>query len=453
MTNDARGTDRLRMSRRSPCWALVGCVAALAACATKHPDAAAARRSKEAAAARQGSEEVILKLARGEMTADRRDALERLGIEPSSVTPLDPSLGWFKARTRGGTTTQESIDRFARVSAADVSIRRHVLHVQQNVEYSLDCAVPNDLGSLYGMVQIRAPAAWDMTTGSAEVVVAVIDSGIDTHHHDLRGNLWRNPRDEQNGRDDDGNGWIDDVFGIDPVNRDGDPSDDHGHGTRCAGTVGAVGNNALDVVGVCWTARLMSLKFARSDGRGFTDRAVECYRYAIEQKGNKVPIVAINNSWGTRKYDLALLEQIEAAGREGILSICSAGNEAEDSDRSVHYPSGYESEYVVSVASSNADDQLAGDSNYGPGSVDIVAPGEGIESTKLGGGTASSSGTSMAAPHVSGAVALILSRSPNLPALKVRDAILKSADQLPQYKGRVSSNGRLNLEAAIRASR
>ncbi len=164
---------------------------------------------------------------------------------------------------------------------------------------------PNDsrYPELWGMEKIQAPTAWNTTTGSSSVVVGVIDTGVRYTHEDLAANMWRNPGEsgggkETNGVDDDGNGYTDDVFGIDAANGDSDPMDDNDHGSHCSGTIGGVGNNGKGVAGVNWNVKIMALKFLASDGGGSTSGAITCFQYATMMKQRGINIRVLSNSWG-----------------------------------------------------------------------------------------------------------------------------------------------------------
>ncbi len=259
-------------------------------------------------------------------------------------------------------------------------------------------AVPNDprFGDLWGLnntgqtggtpdADIDAPEAWNTTTGSSSVVIAVIDTGVDYTHEDLAANMWVNPGENcTNGIDDDGNGYVDDCYGIDTANNDSDPMDDNGHGTHVAGTIAAVGNNGVGVTGVNWSAKIMALKFLAADGSGSTAGAIECIEYAVNMKIKGVNVVAINASWGGPNFDPLLRDAIAAAGDAGILFVAAAGNEGNDNDSTPSYPASYDLPNIISVAATDHNDQLATFSNYGATSVDLAAPGVDILSTVPG---------------------------------------------------------------------
>ncbi len=276
--------------------------------------------------------------------------------------------------------------------------------------------------SLWGInndVGISARRAWDVTTGSSDVVVAVIDTGIDYTHPDLAANIWVNPGETAgNGIDDDGNGFIDDVHGVNTVlgvaNR-GDPMDDNEHGTHVAGTIGAVGNNGEGVVGVNHRVKLMGLKFMDAGGGGRLSDAIAAIDYMVSMKVTYgVNIRVSNNSWGGGGFSPALHAAIDRARAAGIVFVAAAGNSRQDTDLFPSYPSSYEVANVVSVAAINNDQTLASFSNHGAESVDMAAPGVGIFSTLPNGKYGYLSGTSMATPHVVGALALLFAAEPSV---------------------------------------
>jgi subtilisin family serine protease len=317
-------------------------------------------------------------------------------------------------------------------------------------------ATVNDplIGSLWGMTGpagINAPAAWDLSTGSSEIVVAVIDTGIDYSHPDLAGNLWRNAGEVPgNGIDDDANGYVDDYHGINAVTGTGNPMDDNGHGTHVAGTIGAVGNNAVGVVGVNQQLQLMGLKFLQGNGSGTLSDAIEAIDYMVMMKGRGVNIRVSNNSWGGGGFSAPLESAIKRARDAGILFAAAAGNEANDNDATQSYPASYEIDSIVSVAAIDAQGNLASFSNYGASHVDIAAPGVQILSTYPGNRYAQLSGTSMATPHVAGALALLLGREPTLSPVQALARIYESGVTLPTLSGVVRTGRTLNVSRALR---
>jgi subtilisin family serine protease len=323
-----------------------------------------------------------------------------------------------------------------------------VRYAEPDYEITAADLAPSDpsWGRLWGMDKIGMPRAWDADTGSKEIVVGVLDSGVDYRHEDLAGQMWVNPREiPGNGVDDDNNGWRDDVYGADCKNNDGDPMDDNNHGTHVAGTIGAAANNGKGVAGVNWQIGIMALKFLGSDGSGYTSDAVQCIDYAIANGAHLT-----NNSWGGGGFSTSLRDAIARAAADNQLFVAAAGNSGKDADSSPHYPSSYDLDNIVSVAASDSNDALASFSNYGDTSVDLAAPGVGIYST-VRGGYASYNGTSMATPHVAGAAALLLSE---YTALKgdyrgLRTRIFDNVTRVPALSGKVVTGGRLDVATAM----
>ena len=300
---------------------------------------------------------------------------------------------------------------------------------------------------------IDAPEAWDISTGSRNVLVGVIDTGIDREHPDLAANLWTNPGESgldangndkrTNGIDDDGNGFVDDWHGWDFANNDNDPADDHGHGTHTAGTIGAVGDNGVGVTGVCWQVSLVGIKFLGPFG-GSTAGAIASVDYA-----RTIGCSLTSNSWGGGGYSQELSDSIAAAGAAGQLFIAAAGNDGTDNDLQPSYPASYPLDNIVSVAATDYADALVYFSCFGVTSVDLAAPGVNVLSTLPGGTYGSYSGTSMATPHVAGACALMRSINPGLSTAQLKSALLEQSDPLPSLAGKVVSGGRLNLHRAL----
>jgi subtilisin family serine protease len=341
----------------------------------------------------------------------------------------------------------------------------NVLYAEPNYLLHAD-ATPNDasFSALWGMhnegqtggtpdADIDAPEAWDLATDAESVIVGVIDTGVDYTHEDLAANMWFNEAELNGvtGQDDDGNGYVDDVFGYNFAYYNPDPMDDYGHGTHCAGTIGAVGDNGVGVVGVNWKVQIMAVKFLDSFGWGTTSGAVASVQYATKMKERGYPIAVLSNSWGGGGSSKALYDAIAAAGAADILFVASAGNNARDADTSPQYPACYNCFNVVSVAASDANDQLASFSNWGAQTVDLAAPGVDVYSTIPANQYALYSGTSMACPHVSGAAALMKAYWGST-AWQVKDQILSSVDQVAPFIGKTVSGGRLNLCRALQAS-
>ena len=308
----------------------------------------------------------------------------------------------------------------------------------------------NNLGQDGGKAgaDIGALNAWKKTHGSNEVVVAVLDSGVDYTHVDLRSNMWLRPENLPRYTDDE-LGTFNDEHGFNETDQVTDPMDDNGHGTHCAGIIGAEGDNSEGIAGINWQVKIMPLKFLGRGGFGTTADAIKAINYAIDRKKHGINVRVINASWGSTSKSKALEDVIRAAGEQGILFVAAAGNDGSDNDRRPHYPSNYDLPNVISVAALDRNDQLTSFSNFGIKTVHVAAPGKDILSTWLNDAYRDASGTSMAAPQVSGVAALILSKEPNLSVEKLKARILKSVDKLESLNGRVASGGRINAAKAV----
>lgn len=319
----------------------------------------------------------------------------------------------------------------------------------------------------------QAEKAWDAGfTGSKSVVVGIVDEGIDITHPDLAANIWVNPFETAgDGVDNDGNGYIDDINGWDFYSNDAGVYDGAAddHGTHVAGTIGGVGGNGVGVAGVNWNVTMISTKFLGVDG-GTTANAIKAIDYLTDLKTRHgVNLVASNNSWGGGGYSSALHSAIIRGANAGILFVAAAGNGGSDgigdsNDSTAYYPTNYSTlqgtstqraasyEAVISVAALTSTGDLASFSNYGATTVDLAAPGSGINSTLPGGGYGNYSGTSMATPHVTGAVALYASAYPNASAATIRSAILNSTRATSSLTGKTVTGGRLDVAAALNAA-
>lgn len=345
------------------------------------------------------------------------------------------------------------------------------------LDYALedDDALPNDPdpeiklldNKLWGLKKINAPKAWNFQRGSKDVVVAVIDSGVDYTHPDLKDNMWRNLGEVEtpNGIDDDGNGFVDDIFGYDFGDKDGDPSEGNGHGTKVAGTIGAV-HNKQGVAGVSPNVSIMALKRKSSSGLiknnlKYTLRAID---YAVSEGadiinasfGSKINFWrTVGGFFGVVPTFGSAIDAVRRANDAEILLVASAGNDGENIDGIKRFPSTLDLPNVITVAATDRNDQLASfsngkASNYGAAKVDIGAPGDDSISTSPGGGYSSGwNGTSMAAPYVAGAAALLLAEDPFLRASELRDILMRSADPVPALSGKTVIGGRLNVYNAL----
>ncbi|MGE3610822.1 MAG: S8 family serine peptidase [Bacteriovoracaceae bacterium] len=287
---------------------------------------------------------------------------------------------------------------------------------------------------------IDAQRAWEITKGSKKVVIAVIDTGIDFHHPDLVNNIWSNSREVPgNGIDDDQNGYIDDIHGWNAQGKNGNPIDGHGHGTHCSGTIGAEHNNGQGVAGVMDEVSLMAVKFLGDDGSGNLADAIEAINYAT-----KMNVDIMSNSWGGGGYSQALEDAIKLAQKKGIIFVAAAGNDGDNNDATPHYPASYQLDNVISVASHTVNDSISSFSCFGKKTVHVAAPGSNILSTVPNSEYKVFSGTSMATPHVSGVVGLLLSKEGNLSPTDVRNRLMATSHPASVYRRTVASGGRVS---------
>ena len=337
--------------------------------------------------------------------------------------------------------------------------------VEPNYIYRIN-KTPNDplLGNLWGMINngqadsqrregiagidIGAEAAWDITTGSRDVIVAVIDTGINFNHPDLKDNMWVNEAEANGvaGVDDDGNGIVDDIYGANFVTASsptGNPLDDHGHGSHCAGTIGATGDDGKGIVGVAWNVRMMGVKFLSRSGSGSLDGALKSIDYATSM-GAKI----LSNSWGGGGYSETLKQAIERSHQANTLFVAAAGNESNNNDSNPTYPATYDVPNVLSVAAIDNRGQIASFSNYGKSKVHVGAPGVNVYSSITGTGYDSWSGTSMATPHVSGMAVLLATNEPNLTGVEMKERIIATSRPISGLRNK-SKGGLVNAHAML----
>ena len=383
---------------------------------------------------------------------------------------LIPDLGIYVATLPEGTDLKQAI--------STLSTSPLLKYIQPDHKVTLRDVKPNDPGFLQqwnmwsaSQVDVSATRAWDLGKGGKnlagqDIVVAVVDGGVDVTHKDLIPNLWTNTQEiEGNGIDDDGNGYIDDVHGWNAFNHTGIvPTDEHA--THVAGIVGAKGDNGVGVAGINWNVKLMSVAAAS----GTTSIVLEGYGYVLAQKklwiqsgGKKgANIVATNSSFGVDygdcgSADFAAWNDIyDEMGKVGILSAAATANLGIDVDQKGDVPTGCKSDYLITVTNTDEKDSRASTAAWGLTTIDLGAPGENILSTLPGNTTGKFSGTSMATPHVTGAVAFLYSLAdkkfsdlavadPAAAARALKGIMLNTVDQLPSLKGQTVSGGRLNL--------
>jgi subtilisin family serine protease len=394
------------------------------------------------AAATYAPGELVVRYASGTSKVERSAVREELGatvestmgIKGAEVLDLPADAG-----VEGAVEAAESLP--------------DVLYAEPNYSMSIT-ASPNDpmfqemwslgLARADGMNSgIGTPRVWNLTTGSRSVTVGVADSGVDGTHPDLAANMWTNPGETPgNGVDDDGNGVIDDTRGWDWVEDDNDPTDQHGHGTHVAGTIGAKGNNANGVAGVAWDVSLVPLRVLDASGAGWTSDVAAAFAYA-----GRTGIDVVNVSLAGPAPSVALLDAIK--GSPETLFVVAAGNYSANTEAAPSYPCSYPLPNIICVAATDQANRLSSYSNYGAASVDLAAPGDRILSTFPGGGYAEMTGTSMATPHVAGVAALLKARHPEASGAAIKQAIMSGSEGLSALAGRTLTGGRLSAAGAF----
>ncbi len=396
------------------------------------------------------------------LPGEARVALEQIH---GTAVRAHPGIGLLKVKLPETVSVDQAVDTLyssGTVEYAEPNYRVHVHVLPDDPRFDDQWAL-NNTGRNGGApdADIDAAQAWNTRKDGSRTIVAVIDSGVAYNHEDLAGNLWKNPNEKpKNGKDDDDNGWVDDVYGINTIDGDGDPADDDDHGTHCAGIIGAGGDNGKGVSGVCWKAKIMALKFLDYSGNGTTEDAVTCINYALAVKAaNGYPRMVLNNSWGGEGYSKALYSALKSALEAGVLVVASVGNDKLDIDASPVYPAAYGFDNIISVGASSNTDRRASfgsldASNYGFAGVDLFAPGKNILSTVTGGKYASFSGTSEACAVVSGAAALLWSRYPTLDWKRIKALILNGVEdgQADAFTKLCLTEGRLNLNKSMQSS-
>ncbi len=394
------------------------------------------------------------------------------------------SVGWQHIRLPKGMTVAEGLARYQKlpgVLAVEPNGISEVVELLPGPGPETRAAssplIPNDplYGQQWHLQKIGAPAAWNVTTGDTHVVVAVFDSGVNYTHPDLAPNMWRNPgetglddqgRDKAtNGLDDDANGYVDDVHGIDTRDDDGDPMDTGYwnspdtnpvyHGTAIAGIIGAVGNNGLGIAGINWSTSIMAIRTSGGDFAdpnwelGYWSDHLAAWDYVIRMKRRGVNIRVTNHSYGGAVYSMAARDAFAVAGSEGILNVTIAHNFRHDNDVFAIGPGTFDVSSIINVAASEESDALTVTSSFGASTVDLAAPGRNIIFTWSGASYLTGGGTSVACPMVAGAAALLLAANPNLTVNELKAAIFGSVDQPAALRGKVVTHGRLNIARAL----
>lgn len=416
----------------------------------------------------QAPDRLLVKFQSGITDAEKYDVLNSVGVissEPlvkSTEMPGSVLHDWLVAKVLS-----------ANQAAIKAALESHALVKVVEYDHSIVAqATPNDprfpslwnFNDIFYDADIDAPEAWDVKTES-DVTIALLDSGIDYIHPDLSQSTWTNYGEiYANGVDDDGNGYVDDIYGVNFINNSNDVMDDFGHGSHLAGIIGAQGNNAYGSVGINWRASIMPLKVLNSRGLGYTSHAVKAMAYAANN-GAKI----VNASWSTDKYNQAMADAIATLNGQGILFVAAAGNYRIDNDTAPHYPASYEFDNIITVGASGRLDYRPWFTSVGAKSVDLVAPGDQINSTVptnpispqqpnimppycalcAFGGFKTASGTSMSAAHVSGAAALLWAIDPKLTVAEMKYQILNNVDPVNYFADKTVSGGRLNLANAI----
>jgi thermitase len=354
------------------------------------------------------------------------------------------------------TTSQFSLSYgdFAVIEASELEAKSiqtmsEIEYIEPNYTYSINAINDADYNKQWGLkntgrnsggifspgkagMDVNAEKAWTIATGTKEVKIAVIDTGVDYTHDDLKENILVNEL-ELNGTegvDDDGNGYVDDVYGYDFANNDNDPMDGHGHGTHCAGVIGA-GHNSIGIRGVMAKVQILPIQFLTKSGRGSLEGAVKAIDYAIQRGVN-----IMSNSWGGGGASQALTEAVKRAEQAGILFVAAAGNSNSNNDVKPTMPANIQAENVVSVGAMDGKGGRASFSNYGQKTVHVFAPGVKIYSTVQNNAYKKMSGTSMACPMVAGVAGLILSSEPNLTPQELKQRLMSYArpgDDLGTY--------------------
>ncbi|MBX9769096.1 MAG: S8 family serine peptidase [Bdellovibrionales bacterium] len=349
-----------------------------------------------------------------------------------------PEIGWI--------VVQAENEEAATATKISLQQNKAVAMTEDNMIWN-QIAVPNDKNYSNQKEELRrmeVEAAWDLTTGSPSVIIAIVDSGISANHPDLKNRLWKNTAEIVNGVDDDKNGFIDDTYGWDFVKNDNIPEDGSNHGTHVAGIIGAEGNNREGITGVNWNTRIMVLRTLDNNGSGNTDTAVDAILYAVA-KGARV----INASWGGYGKSQALQDAIQYATDHGVLLVAAAGNNHLDAESEPFFPASYPVAGIVSVGSSEGKGRLSSFSNFGRFDVDVVAPGSAIYSTYGENSYERLSGTSMASPMVAGVAGLMLARDPSLSLVQLRNGLLNATVLQSGYRGYISTEGDISARLAV----
>ena len=407
-----------------------------------------------------GSPEVLVKFKSGVSQQQIDFLMSRLNDRVEDR--IENAEGWVAIDDLDNADAAETVAQYSQLPEVEYAEPNYEINLEEEFAGPLVPILPrdpqfNDQWALANSGQrggkqgadISATLAWATTTGSENVVVAVLDTGVDYSHEDLIRNMWSRPANMAPYQDSE-LGVIDDLTGFNAIDNASDPMDDNGHGTHCAGIIGAEGENDLGIAGVNWKVKIMPLKFMNAGGSGTTKDAIEAINYVINRKKAGVNVRIISASWGSTQRSRALETVIRKAYENDILFVAAAGNSSTNNDRRPHFPSNYNVPNVISVAALDRSDNLATFSNFGANSVAIAAPGVDILSTWLGNEYEEKSGTSMATPVVSGVAALIVSENPRISVDDLKKRILDSTDPIVALKGKTATGGRINAAKALK---
>lgn len=435
----------------------------LSACGGGGGGGAVSRLACPADAAANSSAEAEVQYATEEM--ELYSAQTDRWIVGLKTKALQPSGQTTRRFTVNGLDLQYEIvnESTLTIEAGDPA-QRQELHLRLQEQFEVEFIEPDykvhlmssvdatSLARQWAHSNIGTQTAWQHTEGTGSVVVAVVDSGVDFSHPELKGSEWKNPIERANGIDDDGNGFVDDFNGWNFVDRNNKPrppskSRSDFHGTHVAGIIAGRKNSAKGVAGVAPKVKLMALRFLNGNGAGNTSDAIKAIRYATD-KNAKV----INASFGSYRQSQAMSNEIKRAGSKGVLIIAAAGNLGQNNDSRPFYPASYPHSNIVSVTASSSSNKWVSGINYGVRSVDIAAPGSKILSTDVSHGYVSRTGSSMAAPFVAGVAALVLSANQGLSAAQVKSALLSQASVYRSLAGRVAGSRRLNAATTTKVA-
>ncbi len=391
------------------------------------------------------SNQLIVRLRSSDAPALARVAAR---IADATITPISPSLGLHVLHSKA-INVAALMTIFGAGGDMLYAEPNYILH---------GTATPNDaqFPQQWGLPAIRAPQAWDVSRGSSGAIAAVIDTGIDYTHPDLAANVWSAPAAFNVSIGGHNVSCPAGSHGFNAITMSCDPMDNNSHGTHVSGIIGAVGNNTTGIAGVNWSAKIMGVKFLDSSGSGGLSDAINGMEFIIQAKAafasTAMPanVRVISASWGGDAFSQSMLDELNKANANNLLFVTSAGNNSSNNDTTPQYPASYTAPNVISVSATDQTDNPASFSNYGATGVHLGAPGVSILSTVPGGGYAYSSGTSMAAPHVSGSALLLLS-SCSLSTAALKQTLLSNVDVLPSLTGKTVTGGRLNVDRALRA--